>query len=154
MYSRLEFVFSILSRMGISVPHTFFLRWLLSWSLFETPKPDSGYLHNLFNATEPGYGSGLFYPVHATSVKDYPTLEDGIAATVAQIERTCPKLVEALKTGNGDALFHLTEDIRRELKGWSNGDYADCILEQTISSDVYPKGWDDMFVGRHAGQQN
>lgn len=158
-YTRRDFSVGVYQRLGNLTPHPWMIKYLVAWTQVETEglgKPNA--LNNLLNTTEPGFGSDLFPEWNSVHVRQYPTFEDGVSATVAsligEVEHFYPNLLEALRTNNGVSLGsqgHPSDEIVGELNTWSgNANYAANIAELANSNELR---LDEVFPGRHAGQR-
>jgi hypothetical protein len=78
----------------------------------------SGATNNPLNTTEPGYGSTSEF--NSDGVRNYPTEQDGISATIATLNNgDYPDILSLLKSGAG-----LKSGASAGLSKWSNGAYT------------------------------
>jgi hypothetical protein len=89
---------------------------MTDWIAHEGPYGTQGQ-NNPLNTTEPGYGSTS---VFVGNVRNYPTEQDGINATVATVENgDYPDILALLRAGSG-----LKSGASAGLSKWSDGAYT------------------------------
>ena len=85
-YTRRDFSIGIYHGIGNLNPHPWMLKYMCAWTQVETKgQGEPNALNNLLNTTGPGFGHNLLPIWNNVGVKQYPTFEDGIAATVASL---------------------------------------------------------------------
>ncbi len=155
-YTRAEFSVAVFHAIGNTNPHPWMQKWFEAWTCRETgpySEKTPGALNNLLNTTEPGYGDNLLPHWNSIGVRQYPTFEDGVAATAHSLiggtVHYYPTILDALRTNNGAPLQHPTQEVINELNTWSgNANYAQEILDLANSGNT--RG-DEVFPGRHVG---
>lgn len=156
-FTRADFAVATLHAIGNENPHPWLQKYIEAWSCVESTDPGHYALHNLLNAAEPGFGCDLLPNWNAIPVRQYPTFEDGVAATTQSLRGAVihyyPHLLEALRTNNGIPLGSQgtpSTEIIHELNTWSgNANYAQAIADRANSGDTRA---DERFPGRYAGQ--
>jgi hypothetical protein len=95
------------------------------WMQNEAGSPPSGIVgaNNPINVSQPGYGGWpIKYEGYGYSLYSYPTVQDGIEATVAYLKPTSyPLILAALKSGDGLS----SSSLSRELSIYSGGGYSE-----------------------------
>ena len=152
MFTRSDFSIAVFHAIGNTSPHPWMVKYLDAWGQIESVNPQHYALHNLLNTTEPGYGCDLLPEWNTVHVRQYPTFEDGVAATahslIGGVIHYYPVLLDALRTNNGVPLQHPTHELANELNTWGTGHALD-IANLANSGNLRSS---EQFPGRHAGQ--
>lgn len=129
-----DWAVKILTALG-ATPSAVGINALVAWMGFEHGWAWTGAGNNPMNTTYAGYGGTN---VNQVGVKNYPTVADGLAATVATLTQKSPSyavLVDALKSGNGSAFW--SQAGRQQLSVWGGGaSYADAVYQ--VYTDLQP----------------
>src|SRR5260370_40117410 len=103
-FTRSDFSITVFHAIGNLSPHPWMQKWFEAWTQVESTNPQHYALHNLINSGEPGFGSDLLPHWNAIPVMQYPTFEDGVAATarslIGGVIHYYPVLLDALRTNN------------------------------------------------------
>ena len=157
-FTRSDFSIAIFHALDNHNPHPWMVKYLAAWTQIETTGLGNPYaLHNLLNTTQQGYGCDLLPEWNSVHVRQYPTFEDGVAATAACLQagpiHYYTFLLSCLQKNDGLPLGAVGDpdpEIVKELNSWSgNANYARTIAELANSSDLR---LNEEFEGRHAGQ--
>lgn len=137
MYLRSQFCKAVLEKLGNTAPDPRVIAWLCAWSFTEI-RPPYGPTYNLF-ATEQSYPGDTYW--NQAGVRNYPSFDDGVAATATTLENGYyTELVAALKANDFTALS--TPAVLKDLSTWCGGcGYGGSFSQMALRKTGYYDGF-------------